>query len=250
MTERTKLFTEDARNTLYDVIFNRRDVRGEFKSDPIDEDILARILIAAHHAPSVGFMQPWNFLLIQDPTVKNGVHQLFVKANEEAAQKFDGERRDLYQSLKLEGLLTAPLHICITCDRDRAGPNVLGRTHMHDMDLYSTVCAVQNLWLAARAENIGVGWVSIFHETELKQLLNIPENIHIIAYLTVGHVSSFHQQPELAKKGWRGRLNLNDLVMHNHWGTSENNKLSKAIQTHLETLNPDDNNPAPIKTTK
>ncbi len=231
-------FSINARETLYKVIFNRRDVRGEFINKPVDEDVLARLLVAAHHAPSVGFMQPWNFLLIQDDDVRKSVHGLFVKANEEAVEKFEGEKQTLYQSLKLEGLLTAPLHLCITCDRDRAGPVVLGRTHMHDMDLYSTVCAVQNLWLAARAENIGVGWVSIFHETELKKLLKIPQDIHIIAYLTVGHVKTFHTQPDLEKKGWQKRLTLNDLVMHEEWGVHKNNDLSKLIDAELEKLNP------------
>ena len=197
MSNENITFTETARNTLYDIIFNRRDVRGEFNSEPIDDAILARLLIAAHHAPSVGFMQPWNFLLIDDKDVQKNVHSLFVKANEEAEKMFEEEKQSLYQSLKLEGLLTAPLHICITCDRNRAGPVVLGRTHMSDMDLYSTVCAVQNFWLAARAENIGVGWVSIFHEKEVKELLGIPEEIHLIAYLTVGHVSNFHKEPDL-----------------------------------------------------
>ena len=239
MSDQATIFSKEAQNTLYEIIFNRRDVRGEFKPDPISDDILARLLIAAHHAPSVGFMQPWNFLLIQDKAKKTAVHQLFENANREAAEQFDGQQQQLYQSLKLEGLLTAPLHICITCDRDRAGPVVLGRTHMHNMDLYSTVCAVQNLWLAARAENIGVGWVSIFHETELKQLLNIPETIHIIAYLTLGHVSTFHQNPELARKGWRQRLNLTDLIMHNEWGNSQNKGLTEKVSKELEKKNPD-----------
>ena len=126
MNQQNLLFNQTARDTLYEVIFNRRDVRGEFLSDPIDDAVLARILIAAHHAPSVGFMQPWNFLLINDNQVQQNIHDLFVKANEEAAKMFDGEKQTLYQSLKLEGLLTAPLHVCITCDRDRAGPVVLG----------------------------------------------------------------------------------------------------------------------------
>ena len=238
MPNAPKHFSINARETLYEIIFNRRDVRGEFVNKPVDEDVLARLLIAAHHAPSVGFMQPWNFLLIQNDTVRKSVHGLFEKANEEAAIKFEGDKQNLYQSLKLEGLLTAPLHLCITCDRDRAGPVVLGRTHMHAMDLYSTVCAVQNLWLAARAENIGVGWVSIFHEAELKQLLKIPQDIHIIAYLTIGHVKTFHSKPDLEKKGWAKRLNLNDLIMHEEWGGHKNNNLSKLIDAELKKLTP------------
>lgn len=250
MTEQNLLFSENDRETLYEIIFNRRDVRGEFKSDPIDDAILARCLIAAHHAPSVGFMQPWNFLIIDDETVQNKIHSLFVTANDEAADMFDSSKKNLYQSLKLEGLLTAPLHICITCDRNRAGPVVLGRTHMSDMDLYSTVCAVQNFWLAARAENIGVGWVSIFHETEVKSLLGIPDDIHIIAYLTVGHVTSFHQEPDLSRKGWRKRLNLNELIMKNGWESGKNtaddndkkpndlNNLEKLINKELKRMAP------------
>lgn len=254
MSNENITFTETARNTLYDIIFNRRDVRGEFNSEPIDDAILARLLIAAHHAPSVGFMQPWNFLLIDDKDVQKNVHSLFVKANEEAEKMFEEEKQSLYQSLKLEGLLTAPLHVCITCDRNRAGPVVLGRTHMSDMDLYSTVCAVQNFWLAARAENIGVGWVSIFHEKEVKNLLGIPEEIHLIAYLTVGHVSNFHQEPDLSRKGWRKRLNLNELIMKNHWNNNEVNsesqkqsqsdksKLAEHITNELNRLDPTTNN--------
>lgn len=239
MPQRDKQFTDEARKVLYDVIYNRRDVRGEFLTAPVDDAVLARLLVAAHHAPSVGFMQPWNFLVIRDDKTRKGVHHLFKKANDEAAELFEGEHRQLYQNLKLEGLLTAPVHLCVTCDRNRAGPTVLGRTHMLDTDLYSTVCAVQNLWLAARAENIGVGWVSIFHEDELKKLLDIPENIHIIAYLTIGHVKSFRRQPELAEKGWRKRLNLNELVMTDHWGRTSQTELHAKIQETLKDQKPD-----------
>lgn len=236
-------FNTAARETLYEVIFNRRDVRGEFLPDPVADDIIARLLLAAHHAPSVGFMQPWNFLLIRDKAVREDIYALFKTANDEAAAMFDGERQSLYQSLKLEGLLTAPLHLCITCDRNRAGPVVLGRTHMSEMDLYSTVCAVQNLWLAARAENIGVGWVSIFHEAEVKARLGIPEEIHLIAYLTIGHVTNFQQKPDLERKGWRKRLNLPDLVMENHWQRSAEPAIISELEKELERRAPTE--PAP-----
>jgi len=119
--------------------------------------------------------------------------------------------------LKLEGILKAPLNICITCDRTRGGETVLGRTHQTDMDLYSTVCAVQNLWLAARAEGIGVGWVSIFHETAMKKLLSIPDHVSIIAYLCVGLVKELYDRPELEVKGWRKRLKLDDLIFEGSW---------------------------------
>lgn len=143
------------RAAVYQTLFSRRDVRGPFRPEPVPDAVVSRLLTAAHFAPSVGFMQPWNFVLVRDPAVKRQVHAAFLRANAEAVWQFEAERRDLYQRLKLEGILEAPLNLCVTCDRDRAGPVVLGRTHNRAMDLYSTVCAVQNLWLAARAEGIG-----------------------------------------------------------------------------------------------
>lgn len=210
-------FSQAEINALYKTIFSRRDVRGQFTQDPIADDALARVLYAAHHAPSVGFMQPWNFMVIRDAEVKQRVHQAFVKANDEARQMFEGERRELYSSLKLQGILEAPINLCITCDRDRIKGPVLGRTHIKTMDLFSTVCAVQNLWLAARAEGLGVGWVSIVEQSDLRQALGIPEKIVPIAYLCLGHVSHFNDQPELQQKGWRSRLPLEELVYFDQW---------------------------------
>ncbi|MEZ5523686.1 MAG: 5,6-dimethylbenzimidazole synthase [Pseudomonadales bacterium] len=217
--------------SLYRVIFSRRDVRGQFLPDPIPDEVLSRLLYAAHHAPSVGYMQPWNFLLVKSPAVKQRVHAAFVEANEEARQMFQGERRALYSSLKLEGILESPLNICITCDRNRTGETVLGRTHQSDMDLYSSVCAVQNFWLAARAENVGVGWVSIAKPTQLREALAIPEEIIPIAYLCVGYVSEFFDQPELERKGWLPRLPLNDLIYYDQWGQQgEDEPLAELIE--------------------
>jgi 5,6-dimethylbenzimidazole synthase len=217
--------------SLYRVIFSRRDVRGQFLPDPIPDEVLSRLLYAAHHAPSVGYMQPWNFLLVKSPAVKQRVHAAFVEANEEARQMFQGERRALYSSLKLEGILESPLNICITCDRNRTGETVLGRTHQSDMDLYSSVCAVQNFWLAARAENVGVGWVSIAKPTQLREALAIPEEIIPIAYLCVGYVSEFFDQPELERKGWLPRLPLNDLIYYDQWGQQgEEEPLAELIE--------------------
>ncbi len=211
-------FPDAARDAVYQAIFSRRDVRSQFLPKTIPDDVLGRLLMAAHHAPSVGFMQPWNFLLIRSVETKARIQTLFRKANEEARTQFKDERKDLYSRLKLEGILDAPINLCITCDRERTGQTVLGRTHMKEMDLYSTVCAVQNLWLAARAEGIGVGWVSIFHQHELKAALGIPENIVPIAYLCLGYVSEFLDRPELEKAGWLSRLPLEDLVFHDTWG--------------------------------
>jgi len=205
------------RAAIYRCIFTRRDVRSQFRPDPIPDAVLARILQAAHHAPSVGFMQPWDFILVRDPQVKQRLHAAFQAANAEAAEMFEGERQSAYRALKLQGILEAPLGLCITCDRSRAGATVLGRTHQPEMDIYSTVCAVQNLWLAARAEGIGVGWVSILRYQDLRAALGIPEEILPIAFLCLGYVSEFLPAPELESAGWRKRLPLGDLVAFDRW---------------------------------
>ncbi len=162
-------------------------------------------------------MQPWNFILVRDQAMRQAAWEAFSKANDEAAEMFSGGERELYRSLKLEGIRKAPLSICVTCDPDRAGPVVLGRTHNPRMDVYSTVCAVQNLWLAARAEGVGVGWVSIFRDEDVRRLLGIPERVAIVAWLCLGHVDQLYSEPELAVRGWRQRLALEDLVFSERW---------------------------------
>lgn len=226
-------FSAADRAAVYHSIFSRRDVRGQFLPKPVPDDVLSRILMAAHHAPSVGFMQPWNFLLVRSAEIKQRVHEVFKKANSEAAAMFDDQRQAIYSSLKLEGILEAPISLCITCDRERTGPVVVGRTHIKTMDLYSSVCAVQNLWLAARAEGLGVGWVSIFNQSELQEALGIPKGIVPIAYLCIGYVSHFHDKPELEKAGWLPRLPIEELVFHDQWGATDsgqNQPLTAALR--------------------
>jgi 5,6-dimethylbenzimidazole synthase len=206
---------------VYRAIMTRRDTRGEYLPDPVSEETLSRLLVAAHHAPSVGYMQPWSFLVVRDPAVKRKVHDAFVKAHAEAALMFPEEKRNVYRSLKLEGIMEAPINLCITCDRDRAGPVVIGRTHIPAMDLFSSVCAVQNLWLAARAEGLGVGWVSIFDNEVVQHALGIPEHIVPVAYLCVGKVKFYHRRPELESAGWRERLPLDKLVHFDQWGRQD-----------------------------
>ena len=214
-------FTAEARAAIYQAIFTRRDVRGQFLPQAVPDDVLGRILMAAHHAPSVGFMQPWNFLVVRDGAVKARLHAAFARAHAEAAEMFPDEKQATYRALKLEGIREAPLGICITCDRARSGPVVIGRTHMKTMDLYSSVCAVQNLWLAARAEGLGVGWVSIFDEAALRAALGIPAEIVPIAYLCVGYVSHFKDRPELETAGWLPRLPIEELVYFDAWGRQD-----------------------------
>jgi 5,6-dimethylbenzimidazole synthase len=210
-------FSTAERDAVYKCIFNRRDVRGQFLADPIPDAVLARILDAAHHAPSVGFMQPWDFIVVRSPAIRRKVRDAFQAANAEAAEMFEDERQKTYRQLKLEGIVEAPIGICVTCDRGRTGPVVLGRTHQADMDLYSAVCAVQNLWLAARVENIGVGWVSIIKPDDLRAALGIPPAIQPIAYLCVGYVTHFLLKPELEIAGWMPRVPLSDAVWIDHW---------------------------------
>lgn len=209
--------TQEERDAVYKTIYNRRDTRAEFLPDPIEDEVLKRILKAAHHAPSVGFMQPWDFVVIKDQSIKQKIKEGFEVAHNEAKAMFEGERKEVYKTLKLEGILESPVGICITCDRSRTGDVVIGRTANLEMDLYSSVCAVQTLWLAARAENLGIGWVSIIHHDVVKKALNIPEHITPIAYLCLGKVSYFHEKPELEKAGWQARMPLDDLIHYDTW---------------------------------
>lgn len=211
-------FTEAERAAVYRAIHTRRDVRDEFLADDVPRDVIMRILDAAHHAPSVGFMQPWNFILVRDPDKRRAVHAAFRRACEAEEQALEPSRRPLYRSLKLEGILKAPLNICVTCDRSRFGATGLGRTQQPDTDILSTACAVQNLWLAARVEGVGVGWVSIVRERDLREIFNIPSEIAIVAYLCVGYVAGAYPLPELEIKRWASRLPLENLIFEDGWG--------------------------------
>lgn len=210
-------FDEAARAAVYRAIFTRRDIRGQFLPIPVPDEILARLLTAAHHAPSVGFMQPWNFILVRDAQRKAAIRDLVRQARAEEVGHIAEERQALYRSLKLEGIIEAPVNLCITCDRSRAETAPLGRWHNPEMDLYSTVCAVQNLWLAARAEGIGLGWVSILDREALKDLLGIPAHVVPVAYLCLGYVADFAAKPELETKGWRKRRPLDELISSEGW---------------------------------
>lgn len=218
MTTSNHRFSDAERRGLYRAIHERRDVRSQFLPDQIPADVLTRLLEAAHHAPSVGFMQPWDFIVIESRSVRETVLAIFEQENQKAAERFEGERKEHYRSLKLQGIMESPLNLCITCDRSRGGPHVLGRNSIVDTDLFSTCLAVQNLWLAARAEGIGVGWVSILDQAQLSTALSLPEHVYPLAYLCLGYVNEFLDQPELEAKGWRSRLPLNDLVHGDKWG--------------------------------
>lgn len=231
MSNHNDPFTYAQREGLYRAIFERRDVRSQFLPEQIPDDVLGRILNAAHHAPSVGFMQPWDFIVIDSLAVRERVLASFNEENEKAAEQYTGRRKDTYRSLKLQGILESPVNLCITCDRTRGGPHVLGRNSIVEMDLFSTCLAVQNLWLSARAEGIGVGWVSILDQQVLSDILQLPEHVYPLAYLCLGYVSEFLEQPELQTRGWRSRLPLEDLVHGNGWG---GNLERETLRTHLK----------------
>lgn len=238
-------FDQDARDAVYRAMFTRRDVRSHFLPTAIDDDVLARLLLAAHHAPSVGFMQPWNFIVIRDIERRAEVRDLFLAAREQELPAIEAEKQALYRKLKLEGICESALNICITCDRQRSKGSPLGRWHNPEMDLYSTVCAVQNFWLAARAEGVGVGWVSIIEAEALKRLLAIPDHVTPIAYLCVGRVSEFAPKPDLETHGWGRRLPLPELIMSETFsGQGETQLKSTVARLNTVSASPDITRPA------
>ena len=210
-------FTDEERESVYRAIYTRRDIRA-FRPDPVPDEVLWRILDAAHHAGSVGFMQPWNFVLIRDRPVRERLLEHFNEVSSRAADQYDGDRRQKYMALKLQGILDAPLNVLITCDTRRGGPHVLGRSTIRETDVYSTCLAVQNFWLAARAEGVGAGWISILEPDFLRRLLDIPPHVIPIAYLAVGYPVEFPETPMLERVGWRRREGLRDLVFDERWG--------------------------------
>jgi 5,6-dimethylbenzimidazole synthase len=205
-------FDEVERDAIYRAIRSRRDVRRGFLPDPLPDALLTRLLKAAHDAPSVGLMQPSRFIVIRSLEIRQRVHAAFQQANQQALARYQGARHSQYAELKLEGILEAPQNLCILCDADSEQGHGLGRQTMPQTAVYSTVCAVQNLWLAARAEGVGVGWVSILSPDALRSVLNIPAHIVPVAYLCLGYVDSFGKEPELERVGWERRASLESVV--------------------------------------
>jgi 5,6-dimethylbenzimidazole synthase len=211
-------FTPAERAALYRAIALRRDVRAEFLPDPVGDDVLARVLGAAHQAPSVGLSQPWRFIVVRDLATRRAVHAAFARASADAAAAYDPATAARYRGLRLAGILDAPVNLCVTCDDDPARGNGLGRRTMPETARYSTVCAIQNLWLAARVEGLGVGWVSILEPAELRALLAIPERLAVVAYLCVGHVAAFAPVADLERDRWETRAALADVVDYERYG--------------------------------
>lgn len=197
---------------LYDAIEQRRDVRREFTGEPLSEEVLLRVLGAAHRAPSVGLSQPWDFVLVRDRATREAFREHVRSERDGFADSLPPERRETFARIKVEGICESSLGVVITYDPTRGGPQVLGRHAIDDAGLYSTCLAIQNLWLAATAEGLGLGWVSFYREPFLRELLAIPDHVRPVAWLCLGTVSHLAEQPDLERAGWRRRRPLQDAI--------------------------------------
>ena len=203
---------------LYEVIHSRRDVRAEFTGEPVGPAVLERILTAAHAAPSVGLSQPWDFVLVRSPSVRRAFVEHVRTERDTFAATLDAEAAERFARIKIDGVLESSLSIVVTYDPARGGPAVLGRHAIADAGLYSVCLAIQNLWLAATAEGLGVGWVSFYREEFLRGLLGIPAGIRPVAWLCLGPVTHLEDVPDLERHGWRRRRPLSEALHADRWG--------------------------------
>lgn len=202
---------------IYDVIARRRDVRAEFSGEPIDCDVLRRVLEAAHAAPSVGHSQPWDFVLVADEDKRNRFAEHVETERQTFAAELDDERRKTFEKIKVEGVRESGLGVVVTYDPHRGGQHVLGRHAIADTGLYSTCLAIQNLWLAATAEGLGVGWVSFYREEFLADLVGLPDGVRPVAWLCLGPVTKLQEVPDLVRHGWRTGRTLDESVHLDSW---------------------------------
>src|SRR5580692_10373239 len=218
MTEAEHALPPAELDAFYQVAGARRDVRSGFLPDPVDDAVLTRVLAAAHQAPSVGLSQPWDFLILRERGVREEVQRLAQAQRDAFAATLPWARALAFRSLKVEAIVESPVNVVVTCDPTRGGRHVLGRHAQPQVAQYSAVCAVQNLWLAARAEGLGVGWVSFFDERELAAELRLPPHLEVVAYLCVGYVTEFAPEPELAAAGWARRRPVSWAVRAEEFG--------------------------------
>ena len=208
-------FSGAEQSAVYRAIFERRDMR-HFAGGSVAPDTMRRLLVAAHHAPSVGFMQPWRFIRIADPGLRKQLHALVEKERQLTAQAL-GEQAETFMRLKVEGVLDAA-ELWAVALADGREKHVFGRRTLPQMDLASAACAIQNLWLAARAEGLGMGWVSLFDPLAVAQLLQMPTGAEPIALLCIGPVHAFYEVPMLQRERWAQRCPLDDLLFEDTWG--------------------------------
>jgi 5,6-dimethylbenzimidazole synthase len=207
-------FTPQEIAAVYRVMAMRRDMR-HFLPDPLDEALVGRLLAAAHMAPSVGLMQPWRFIRIRDPALRASIHAIVEEERIKTAQAL-AEREDEFMRLKVEGILDCG-ELLVAALADGRDGHVFGRRTMPEMDLASVACAIQNLWLAARAENVGMGWVSLFDPEALRRLIHMPEGSRPVAVLCLGYVPAFYPRPMLEEVDWAHRFDLKDMVQTDYW---------------------------------
>ncbi len=203
--ERALPYPDDQRAAVYRVIAERRDVRQGFLPDPVPDDVLARLLAAAHQAPSVGFSQPWDFIVITDRAQRERIAALARRNRDQYAAGLPAARARAFGALKVESILDTPVNLAVTCDPTRGGRHTLGRHSQPETAGFSSVLAISNLWLAARAEGLGIGWVSFFGPRDLAAELGLPAHLEVVAYLCLGYVREFGSEPELAATGWARR---------------------------------------------
>jgi nicotinate-nucleotide--dimethylbenzimidazole phosphoribosyltransferase len=208
-------YDDDALATVHRVIADRRDIR-RFRPYPVPGDVLERVLAAAHRAPSVGLMQPWRLIVIRGTEPRIAIRDVAARERLRQADRFD-ERARQFLDQKIEGIVEAPLGVCVCCHHGTAGEEILGRGTIPETDVYSTACAIQNLWLAARAEGLGVGWVSFYRLADLRAILGIPARVDPIAYLCIGWPDERPVRPGLETSGWAARLPLERVVMAERW---------------------------------
>ncbi|MFI1468056.1 nicotinate-nucleotide--dimethylbenzimidazole phosphoribosyltransferase [Streptomyces wuyuanensis] len=211
-------YADAEREAVLRVMRERRDIRNGFRSDPIPHDVLLRVLEAAHTAPSVGHSQPWDFVVIRSAETRRSMHELAQRQREAYAKSLPKGRAKQFKELKIEAILDTPVNIVVTADPTRGGRHTLGRHTQPQMAPYSSALAVENLWLAARAEGLGVGWVSFFDEREMVRALGLPEHLEVVAYLCVGYVDEFPEEPELMQAGWSKRRPLSWVVHEETYG--------------------------------
>ncbi|MFF4758130.1 nicotinate-nucleotide--dimethylbenzimidazole phosphoribosyltransferase [Streptomyces sp. NPDC001292] len=211
-------YDDAEREAVLKVMRERRDIRNGFRGDPIPHEVLLRVLEAAHTAPSVGHSQPWDFVVIRSAETRQAMHELAVRQREAYAKSLPKGRAKQFKELKIEAILDTPVNIVVTADPTRGGRHTLGRHTQPQMAPYSSALAVENLWLAARAEGLGVGWVSFFDEREMVRVLGLPEHLEVVAYLCVGYVDEFPDEPELMQAGWSKRRPLSWVVHEETYG--------------------------------
>ena len=221
------MFTQQEKDAVYKAIYTRRDVRT-FLPGPIPEDALHRILDAAHHGPSVGFMQPWNFVVVESDEVKDKLSWAADKERQALAIHFEDEKQTKFLGLKVQGLKEAPVTICVTSDPTRGGSHVLGRNSIPETDVLSTACAIQNMWLAATAEGLALGWVSFYKKNDVRDILDIPPHVDPIALLSIGYTENYPDRPILESANWEKRRELDDLIFGDTWGEKREVPVTKS----------------------